>query len=95
MIDNNLILSIMDIFLSDKQMEQIAAKTANIILRKMKEDKEPPTEMVSVKEAARILNISENHMRRIKNQFPHIKNGEKQQGHILFLRDSLLKIYGK
>lgn len=85
----------MDIFLSDKQMEQIAAKTANIILRKMKEDKEPPTEMVSVKEAARILNISENHMRRIKNQFPHIKNGEKQQGHILFLRDSLLKIYGK
>ena len=85
----------MDIFLSDKQMEQIATKTANIILRRMKEDKEPPTEMVSVKEAARILNISENHMRRIKNQFPHIKNGEKQQGHILFLRDSLLKIYGK
>lgn len=85
----------MDIFLSDKQMEQIATKTANILLRKMKEDKEPPTEMVSVKEAARILNISENHMRRIKNQFPHIKNGENQQGHILFLRDALLKIYGK
>lgn len=85
----------MDIFLSEKQMEQIAAKTANIILRKMKEDKEPPTEMVSVKEAARILNISENHMRRIKNQFPHIKNGENRQGHILFLRDALLKIYGK
>lgn len=85
----------MDIILSEKQMEQIAAKTANIILRKMKEDKEPPTEMVSVKEAARILNISENHMRRIKNQFPHIKNGENRQGHILFLRDALLKIYGK
>ena len=85
----------MDIFLSEKQMEQIAAKTANIILRKMKEDKEPPTEMVSVKEAARILNISENHMRLIKNQFPHIKNGENRQGHILFLRDALLKIYGK
>lgn len=85
----------MDIFLSEKQMEQIAAKTANIILRKMKEDKEPPTEMVSVKEAARILNISESHMRRIKNQFPHIKNGENRQGHILFLRDALLKIYGK
>lgn len=76
-------------------MEQIATKTANILLRKMKEDMEPPTEMVTVREAARIINISENHMRRIKNQFPHIKNGEKRQGHILFLRDALLKIYGK
>ncbi|MBQ9677145.1 MAG: helix-turn-helix domain-containing protein [Prevotella sp.] len=76
-------------------MEQIAAKTANIILRKMKEDKEPPTEMVSVKEAARILNISENHMRRIKDQFPHIKNGNNSQGHILFVREALLKTYAK
>lgn len=85
----------MDIILSEKQMEQIAAKTANIILRKMKEDKEPPTEMVSVKEAARILNISENHMRRIKDQFPHIKNGNNSQGHILFVREALLKTYAK
>ena len=85
----------MDIFLSEKQMDQIAAKTANIILRKMKEDKEPPTEMVSVKEAARILNISENHMRRIKDQFPHIKNGNNSQGHILFVREALLKTYAK
>ena len=85
----------MDIFLSEKQMEQIAAKTASIILRKMKEDKEPPTEMVSVKEAARILNISENHMRRIKDHFPHIKNGNNSQGHILFVREALLKTYAK
>ena len=85
----------MDIFLSEKQMDQIAAKTANIILRKMKEDKEPPTEMVSVKEAARILNISENHMRRIKDHFPHIKNGNNSQGHILFVREALLKTYAK
>lgn len=85
----------MDIFLSDKQMEQIATKTANIILRRMKEDKEPPKEMVSVKEAARILNITENHMRRIKDQYPHIKNGNNAQGHILFVREALLKTYAK
>lgn len=83
--------SIMDIFLSDKQMDQIASKTANIILRKMKEDNEPTPEMVSVKEAARILRISEAHMRRIKDQYPHMKIGDKNQGRLLFKRDSLLK----
>ena len=83
----------MDIFLSEKQMEQIAAKTARIILRKIKEDNEPPTEMVTVKEAARILNISESHMRRIKDQFPHIKGGNNAQGHLLFVREALLKTY--
>ena len=77
--------------LSDKQMEQIASKTANIILRKMKEDNEPTPEMVSVKEAARILRISEAHMRRIKDQYPHMKIGDKNQGRLLFKRDSLLK----
>jgi len=85
----------MDIFLSDKQMEQIAAKTANIILRKMKEDKEPPTEMVSAKEAAHILGIFESHMRRIKDNYPHIKNGSNSQGRLLFVRDALLKNYAK
>ena len=72
----------MDIFLSDKQMEQIASKTANIILRKMKEDNEPTPE---------ILSISEAHMRRIKDQYPHMKIGDKNQGRLLFKRDSLLK----
>lgn len=85
----------MDIQLSEKQMEQIAAKTARIIIRKLREDNEPPTEMVTVKEAARILNISEGHMRRIKDQYPHIKNGNNAQGHVLFVRESLLKTYAK
>jgi hypothetical protein len=51
--------------------------------------------MVTVKEAARILNISESHMRRIKDNFPHIKNGNNAQGHVLFVRESLLKTYAK
>jgi len=85
----------MDIQLSDKQMEQIAAKTARIVIRKLREDNEPPSEMVTVKEAARILNISESHMRRIKDQYPHIKNGNNAQGHVLFVRESLLKTYAK
>jgi hypothetical protein len=85
----------MDIQLSDKQMELIATTTARIILRKMKEEKEPPTEMVTLKEAARILHVSENHMRRIKDKYPYIKNGNNAQGHLLFVREALLKTYGQ
>lgn len=85
----------MDIFLSDKQVEQIATRTAKIVLRKLREDEEPPSEMVSVKEAAHILGITEHHMRRIKDKFPHIKNGQNNQGRLLFKRDSLLTEYAK
>ncbi|MBR1879152.1 MAG: hypothetical protein IJ804_00110 [Prevotella sp.] len=85
----------MDINLSDKQIEQIAVKTAKIVLRKLREDEEPPSEYVPVKEAARILGLTEYRMRRIKDKFPHIKNGQNNQGRLLFLRDSLLKEYAK
>ncbi len=85
----------MDIFLSDKQMETIASKTARILFRKLREEEEQPSEMVSVKEAAHILGITQNHMRRIKNKFPHIKNGPNDQGRLLFKRDALLAEYAK
>lgn len=85
----------MDIFLSEKQMDAIANKTAKILFRKLREDEEPPSEMVSVKEAAHILGITQNHMRRIKNKFPHIKNGPNDQGRLLFKRDALLAEYAK
>lgn len=85
----------MDIFLSDGQMETIAKKTAGFLLKKLREGGEQPSEMVSVKEAAHILGITPNHMRRIKDKFPHIKNGQNSQGRLLFKRDSLLPEYAK
>lgn len=84
-----------DITLSDRQMEAIASKTARILYRKLREEEESPAEYVSVKEAAHILGITQNHMRRIKNNFPHIKNGQNSQGRLLFKRDSLLPEYAK
>ena len=54
-------------------------------------EKLKPTEMVGVKEAARILGISEGRMREIKDKFPHIKSGYYQQGRLLFVRSSLLE----
>lgn len=83
----------MDIQLSERDMTTIATKVTNMLLRKLKESEEPPTEMVGVKEAARILGISEGRMRDIKDRFPHIKSGNNQQGRILFVRAALLKNY--
>ena len=85
----------MEIQISEKQMEKIASKTARILLRKLKEDNEPPSEYCDVKEAARILGITQNSMRRLKDKFPYIKNGTNQQGRILFLRDALIPEYAK
>lgn len=52
-------------------------------------------EYCTVKEAADILGISADHMRKIKDRYPYIKNGSKQQGHILFKKSELLKEYAK
>ena len=47
---------------------------------------------VSVKEAARILGVSVDHMRKIKDEYKYIRRGENQQGHIFFLRESLMEV---
>ncbi len=85
----------MHIQLSEKQIEMIAQRTAKIILRKMKEDEEPSKEMVTVHEAACMLGVSDKHMRRIKEKYPHIKNGSNNQGRLLFFKDALFKEYAK
>ena len=64
-------------------------------MSELKKCEEPQLEMVPVSVAARILGISEDHMRRIKDKFPHIKNGNNKQGRLLFVRDALLKEYAK
>lgn len=84
------------ITLSNKELQKICIEAAKIAISEVnREEKEKRPEMVGVKEAARILGISENHMRKIKNNFPHIKNGGHQQGRILFYRDRLIPEYAK
>lgn len=83
----------MEVILSNKQIQQIAdkaaEKTAKLVLSRMKA--EPKTEpiLVSVKEAARILGISVDHMRKLKDDYPYIRRGNKQQGHLFFIREAL------
>ena len=90
----------MDYFkLDPSSIDAIAYKAAKIVVSELKKCEEPQLEMVPVSVAAKILGISEDHMRRIKDKFPHmfphIKNGNNKQGRLLFVRDALLKEYAK
>ena len=87
--------------MSDRQMDELASKVATKLFLMLQgkdtgKDKvviPDPSKMCSVKEAANLLGIGEDQMRRIKNRFPHVKVGEKQQGRILFERQALLESY--
>lgn len=81
-----------EVTLNNKQIRQIAESTAKIVLQHIKSEDTTASRLVGVKEAARILGISIDHMRRIKDEFPHIRRGENQQGHIYFYRDALIGI---
>ena len=78
--------------LSDKQIQQIAKKTAKLVVRDLKSVPEQNPVYVSVKEAARILGVSVDHMRKIKDEYKYIRRGGNQQGHIFFLRESLMEV---
>lgn len=83
----------MEVILSKKQIQQIAdmaaEKTAKLVLRRMKAEQKAEPLLVSLKDAARILGVSVNHMRSIKDEYPHIRRGKTKQGHIYFIRESL------
>lgn len=76
---------------NDKQIQEIADRTAAIVLYHLRGEPGGDPMYVSVKEAARILGVSTSHMYKIRNEFPHIRRGTNQQGHIFFIREPLIK----
>lgn len=83
----------MEIELSQKTIDEIARKVALILAKKMRNKIDDTSKMVSVREAASILGITPARMRQIAGRFPHIKQGDRKQGRILFLRSGLLENY--
>lgn len=82
--------------LTKSTIDEIARKTATILWKKMKDaENDPLPETCTLSEAAKILHVSKDHMRRIKDRFPHIKAGDSKQGRILFVRSALLDAYAK
>lgn len=76
----------------------IAEKTADILMERLNNSsvkKIDDEEYVDSKEAARILDVTPNYLRSMKNKFPHKKVGSHSQGRVLFLKSGLLSNYIK
>ena len=67
--------------------------TASIVKQLKGKDVEP--DVVSTEEAARILGITPDRLRRIKDRFSYSKAGGSSQGKLLFKRSTLIKAYLK
>lgn len=83
----------------EKLVEKIAQRTANIVMEQLKGKSQvqipgiDPDEYVDSKEAARMLGLTPNYLRTMKEKFPHIKVGENNQGRVLFKKSALLNSY--
>ena len=80
----------------EKFVELCAKRTAHIVVKQLQElHYSEANEMVDSREAAQILGITPNYLRSIKDRFPHVKVGDKNQGRILFKKSDLLANYTK
>ena len=61
-------------------------------MQKVKDETKEP-ELITVKEAAETLNLSEAYVRKIKDKLPHVKQGNNKQGRILFVKEGLMDAY--
>jgi len=83
----------------EKLVEKIAQRTANIVMEQLKGNCQmqipgiDPDEYVDSKEAARMLGLTPNYLRTMKEKFPHIKVGDNNQGRVLFKKSALLNSY--
>lgn len=74
-------------------LNDVARKVAALVGKNLSE--QAPPEMVTTEEAARILHITPDRLRHIKDRFPHVKSGGAKQGKLLFKRDALLENYSR
>ena len=61
-------------------------------MQKVKDETKEP-ELITVKEAAETLTLSEAYVRKIKDKLPHVKQGNNKQGRILFVKEGLMDAY--
>ena len=77
--------------ITKEEISVIAAMVADQVVKKLKGvGNLAETEYVDTEEAARILGVSANYLRQVKDRYPHMKAGDRKQGRILFKRDALL-----
>lgn len=76
-------------------LEDVSRKIAFLVEKRLGErlKEQQQKELVTTEEAARILGITADRLRHIKDRFPHVKGGDNRQGKLLFVRDSLITSY--
>ena len=74
-------------------LDDVSKKVAILVERRLKNQLSQAPQMVTTQEAARILNITPDRLRHIKDRFPHAKQGGQPQGRLLFMRDALIESY--
>jgi hypothetical protein len=90
----------MEVELSPKSIarlaDALAPRVAKIIKNEvMKPMEDANQEWISTKEAALILGMTQGNLRRCKDKYPHIKNGDNDQGNLRFLRSALIESFAK
>ncbi len=84
--------------MNKKEKQTLAKDIAQMVLQGLKNpEKGDPSEreLVSCSEAAEILGYTPAYMRRVKNQYPHVKHGDNPQGKLMFYKDELVKTFAK
>jgi hypothetical protein len=77
--------------MTKEEISVFAAMVADQVVKKLKGVRNlSEAEYVDANEAARILGVSANYLRQVKDRYPHIKAGDQKQGRIMFRRDALL-----
>ena len=66
---------------------------AKEVVKELRRTEKPQSELISCKDAAALIGVSEDYIRKIKDRLPHVKQGNNNQGRLLFLRDGLLEAY--
>jgi hypothetical protein len=57
------------------------------------EKEQPEPELISCKDAAALIGVSEDYVRKIKDRLPHVKQGNNNQGRLLFFKEGLMEAY--
>ena len=74
----------MKIELDDKTIEKLARRVVEIQKERTNEK-----ELITTMEAAKILRVSPDRMRHLKNKFPHVKVGDNEKGRLMFYRSGV------
>lgn len=80
--------------LTEKQLDMIADKVYNRLVKSNMIASQPhgagTGDMLTSREAARMLGMSSSYLLSIKDQFRYVKTGENKQCRVLFYKDDIL-----